>query len=65
MFEHIDIDDDNEETIEAITNIAWDLTKKSLTTTHIITVTITNNGINSISGEFTGLSISLICSELP
>ena len=65
MFEHIDIDDDNEETIEAITKFAWDLTKKSLTTTDIITVTITNNGIDSISGEVTGLSISLICSELP
>ena len=65
MFKPIDIDVDNEKTTEAITNIVWDLTKKSLTTTDIITVTITNNGIDSISGEVTGLSISLICSELP
>ena len=51
MFEPIDIDDDNEETTEDITKIAWDLTKKSLTITDIITVTITNNGIDSISGK--------------
>ena len=69
MFEHIDIDVDNEESIEVIATIAWDLTKNSLTTTVAITVTITR----SISGEVTGLSlfpssgldISLICSELP
>ena len=68
MFEHIDIDVDNEESIEVIATIAWDLTKNSLTTTVAITVTITR----SISGEVTGLSlfpssgldISLICSEL-
>ena len=57
MFEPTDIDVDNEGTREAITKNAWDLTKKSLTTTDTITVTITNNGIESISGEVTGLSL--------
>ena len=47
MFEHIDIDVDNEESIEVIATIAWDLTKNSLTTTVAITVTITR----SISGK--------------
>ena len=44
MFEHIDIDVDNEGTTEAITKIAWDLIKKTLIT--IDTITITNNGID-------------------
>ncbi len=52
-FEHIDIDVDNEESIEVIATIAWDLIKNSLTTTVTITVTITR----SISGEVTGLSL--------
>ena len=42
-FEHIDIDVDNEGTTEALAKIAWYLTKKSLTTTNTITITITNN----------------------
>jgi hypothetical protein len=43
MFEHIDIDVDNEGTTEALAKIAWYLTKKSLTTTNTIIITIINN----------------------
>ena len=43
MFEHIDIDVDNEETTEALAKIAWYLTKKSLTTSNTIIITIINN----------------------
>ena len=43
MFEHIDIDVDNEGTTKAQAKIAWYLTKKSLTTTNTIIITIINN----------------------
>ena len=43
MFEHIDIDVDNEGTTKALAKIAWYLTKKLLTTTNTIIITITNN----------------------
>jgi hypothetical protein len=43
MFEHIDIDVDNERITEALAKIAWYLTKKSLTTSNTIIITIINN----------------------
>ncbi len=58
---------------KGVAKIASDLTKKSLTATDTITITITIEGRLSLSGEFGGLKlhsssgedISLTCDELP